>query len=139
MAKWRFAQRAARAASSQVDSMQRTPFKKIKNEVLGNEYDLSVAFLSAHEMREVTLRTKKKDHVSNVLSFPLSKTSGEILLCRRAAAPYTIGYLFIHGLLHLKGYKHSATMDSAEKRLLARFTICKKSSPESTSARTRSR
>ena len=133
--------------------MERIPFKKIKDAVLGPRYDLSVAVitpaamrramkykkLSSHEMRKVTLKTKKKDHVSNVLSFPLSKTSGEILLCRAAAKPYTVGYLFIHGVLHLKGLKHSATMDNAEKRLLSRFNICKKSLPASTSAPTKSR
>lgn len=117
--------------------MQRVPYTLIKEKVLGPDYDLSVAFLSVKEMREVTLRTKKKDHVSNVLSFPLSKNSGEILLCRAAAKPYTIGYLFIHGVLHLKGHKHNATMDSAEKRLLRHFKICKKLLPESTSARTK--
>ncbi len=60
---------------------------------------------------------------SNVLSFPLSKTSGEILLCPEAAKPYTIGYLFIHGCLHLKGARHSATMEREENRLLKKFGL----------------
>ncbi len=81
-------------------------------------------------MRAITLQTKHKDKVSNVLSFPLSKHSGEILICPRAAAPYTIGYLFIHGLLHLKGHKHGATMERIEQTVLKRFKLCKKSSPE---------
>lgn len=96
-------------------------FPKIKDAVLGKRYDLSVAFLSASEMRAVTRKTKKKNHVSNVLSFPLSKTSGEILICKAAAKPYTVEFLFIHGLLHLKGLKHSATMDREEDRFLKRF------------------
>ena len=98
-------------------------FTKIKNAVLGKRYDLSVAFLSPKEMRAVTRRTKKLDKVSNVLSFPLSKTSGEILICKKAAAPYTLPYLFIHGLLHLKGFKHSARMEGAEQELLQRFSL----------------
>lgn len=103
--------------------MPRIPsiFTKIKKDILGSRYDLSVAFLSPAEMRAVTLRTKKKNHVSNVLSFPLSKTSGEILICKAAAKPYSVEFLFIHGLLHLKGLKHSATMDREEDRLLKRF------------------
>jgi ssRNA-specific RNase YbeY (16S rRNA maturation enzyme) len=101
-------------------------FERIKNEVLGKEYDLSVAFLSPREMQEVTLRTKNKDKVSNVLAFPLSPTSGEILICKEAAHPYTPEYLFIHGLLHLKGFKHGDRMDSAEERLLKAFPPCKK-------------
>jgi ssRNA-specific RNase YbeY (16S rRNA maturation enzyme) len=100
--------------------------REIKEEVLGSEYDLSVAFLSATQMREVTKRTKGTDKVSNVLAFPLSSTSGEILLCREAAAPHSICYLFIHGVLHLKGYKHGARMDSAEEQLLKIFSTCKK-------------
>ena len=96
-------------------------FSKIKTAVLGKRYDLSVAFLSSAKMRAVTLRTKKRSKVSNVLSFPLSKTSGEILICKAAAKPYTVEFLFIHGLLHLKGLKHGATMEREEDRLLKRF------------------
>jgi len=103
-------------------------FNKLKKEVLGTNYDLSVAFLSPKEMREVTLRTKKKDKVSNVLSFPLSKTSGEILICKKAAPPYTVPYLFIHGLFHLKGLKHGGRMESAEQKLLQRFSLHAKNS-----------
>jgi ssRNA-specific RNase YbeY (16S rRNA maturation enzyme) len=120
--------------------MQRTPFKAIKNQVLGDTYDLSVAFVSVAAMRRAMkykVTTEKK--ISNVLSFPLSKNSGEILLCKSAAAPYTTGFLFIHGVLHLSGLKHGATMDSAEKRLLRRFNLCKKSSPASTSVPTKLR
>jgi len=97
--------------------------KRLQKEVLGSNYDLQLAFLSPQEMRAVTKRTKKVDKVSNVLSFPLSKTSGEILICKKAAAPYTVHYLFIHGLLHLKGLKHSARMESAEQELLQRFSL----------------
>ena len=98
-------------------------FKRLQKEVLGPHYDLQHAFLSPKEMRKVTLRTKNKNKVSNVLSFPLSKTSGEILICKKAAVPYSVPYLFIHGLLHLKGFKHSARMESAEQELLARHSL----------------
>ena len=101
--------------------MENSAVKKIKNAVLGARYDLSVAFLSPAKMRAITLRTKKKDKVSNVLSFPLSKTSGEILICKSAAKPYLVEFLFIHGLLHLKGLKHGAIMEHEEDRLLKRF------------------
>jgi|SRR3990167_1928635 len=96
-------------------------FSKIKTVVLGKRYDLSVAFLSPAKMRAITLRTKKKNKTSNVLSFPLFKTSGEILICKAAAKPYSVEFLFIHGLLHLKGLKHGAIMEREEDRLLKRF------------------
>jgi rRNA maturation RNase YbeY len=116
-------------------------FKKIQKHILGDRYELSVAFLPPAKMRAVTRQYKHKDHVSNVLSFPLSKTSGEILLCKSAAKPYTVEYLFIHGCMHLAGYTHSATMERQERKVLARFSLnqWQKSSPVSTSARTTSK
>lgn len=101
----------------------RALFQNITLAILGKRYDLSVAFLSPQEMRKVTLRTKRKNKVSNVLAFPLSKTSGEIFICKEAAAPFTVNYLFIHACLHLKGYKHSATMDAQERRFAKKFGV----------------
>lgn len=108
--------------------MQKIPssFKKIQREILGPTYDLSVVFLGEREMRKAmkyrykTIAGKK---TSNVLSFPLSKTSGEILICPAAAKPYTAPYLFIHGCLHLKGRKHSDTMEREENRILNKFGL----------------
>lgn len=104
------------------------PFKKIKEAVLGKRYDLSVAFVGPTESRAITRQSKHKNKVSNVLSFPLSKNSGEIILCPAAAKGENLGYLFIHGLLHIKGHSHGATMERTEERLLDRFSICKKQS-----------
>jgi len=103
------------------------PFKKIKDVVLGPRYDLSVALVGPKESRAITRQSKCKDKVSNVLSFPLSDSSGEIILCP-AAAKEGLGYLFIHGLLHIKGHRHGVTMEHAEERLLKQFHICKKQS-----------
>lgn len=101
----------------------RPPLRRIQEHILGKHYDLSVAFLSPKEMRKVTLRTKKKNKVSNVLAFPLSPNSGEILICKEAAAPFTISYLFIHGCLHLAGQRHGVTMEREERRVLKRFGL----------------
>lgn len=97
-------------------------FPNIKEVVLGKKYDLSVAFVSPVAMRRA-MKYKKVSvaKTSNVLAFPLSKTSGEILICKAASKPYTVEFLFIHALLHLKGYKHNATMEREEDRLLKRF------------------
>lgn len=79
-------------------------------------------------MKYKRVRTKK---ISNVLAFSLSKTSGEILICKETAntqAPRFgmtqkafMAYLFIHGLYHLKGYKHGATMERIERRTFKKF------------------
>ncbi len=120
-------------------------FIKLKNAVLGEAYDLSFAFVGPTAMR-AAMKYKKlppnelsRTKTSNVLSFPLSKKSGEILICKSAAKPYTVEYLFIHGLLHIKGHPHGVTMERAEDRLLSRFKLCKRLSPGSMSAPTKSR
>ena len=92
--------------------------------MLGKRYELSFAFLSTAQMRKA-MRYKKSptQKTSNVLAFPLSKTSGEILICRAAAKPYTTDYLFIHGCLHLKGRRHGATMEREERQILNKFGL----------------
>ena len=100
------------------------PFQKIKEAVLGKKYELSLAFITPVAMRRVMKYKKRpEEKTSNILSFELSKTSGEIIICPAAAKPYSIGYLFIHGLCHLKGYKHSATMESIELSFLHKFGL----------------
>lgn len=99
-------------------------FKKIKDAVLGKRYDLSLAYVSPAAMRRaMKYKASASKKTSNVLAFPLSKTSGEILICKSAAKPYSVDFLFIHGALHLKGLKHGATMEREEDRLLRRFKL----------------
>ncbi len=99
-------------------------YKKIKEHVLGKRYDLSLAFISPSAMRKA-MKYKKTPakKTSNVLAFPLSYTSGEVLICKQAAKPYSVAFLFIHACLHLKGLKHSATMEREERRVLTRFGL----------------
>lgn len=63
-----------------------------------------------------------------MLSFPLSKKSGEIFIdlvtANKEAKEFGMSlgefvkYLFIHACLHLKGMEHGDTMEQAEKKLL---------------------
>jgi probable rRNA maturation factor len=114
-------------------SLRGIPFLKIKESILGPAYELSVALLPPSQAARITRQTKGKDKASNVLAFPLSRHSGEILLCpataRAQAGEYGMTpkkfliYLFIHGCLHLKGMRHGGTMDRAEQRFLARVAF----------------
>lgn len=107
------------------------PLVHIKNSVLEKTYELSVAFVGDRRSRTLNLRYRNKDTPTNVLTFPLSPKSGEIIIAlpqaRREAKRFDmtyrtyVGYLFIHGLLHLKGLRHGGRMDREEKRLLNRF------------------
>lgn len=101
-------------------------FKLIKEAILGKRYDLSFAIIAPAAMRRA-MKYKKMTtaQVSNVLAFPLSPNSGELLICKSAAKPYSIGFLFIHGCLHLKGLKHGATMEREEDRFLKRFKLAR--------------
>jgi len=109
----------------------RLPFNAIKNNVLGARYRLEAVFVTPLESQMLNKHYRKKNKPANVLSFPLSAHEGQLIIClakaRREAGSYGrthtsfIGYLLIHGLLHLKGYRHGSTMESEENRLGAKF------------------
>ena len=111
----------------------RLPYTEIKEEILGSAYDLSLVFVGAQRSRSLNHRFRKKNAPANVLAFPLSPKSGEIVIClekaRRDAPDFAmsyrtfVGYLFIHGILHLKGFRHGRTMDREEKLLLKQFSL----------------
>ena len=100
-------------------------FGKIKNDILGKNYELSIAFVEEKKSREINKRYRKWNKAANVLSFALSRNAGEIVLCpaviRKEAKKLNrtyrqwLRFLVIHGLLHLKGMKHSSTMEKREK------------------------
>ena len=109
------------------------PFGRIKNEVLGKKYTLSLVFIGDKRSRTLNRTYRKKDTSANILSFPLSKGEGEIFINPRKAcrdAPHFntsckrfIGHLFIHGLLHLKGITHGSKMNTKEQLLRRKFNL----------------
>ena len=109
------------------------PFERIKDAVLGKNYELSLVFIGRKYSQTLNKKYRGKGKPANILSFPLSKTSGEIFICPETAKKDArkfemkerefIGYLFIHGLLHLKGLKHSSTMERAEEKIRLKFSI----------------
>lgn len=111
----------------------RLPFAAVKKDILGEAYELSVAFVTPTEAGRLARTYKKKDYEPNVLSFRLSPRSGEVVICpsvaRAQAKDFDTDYpgmvlrLFIHGLFHLKGHTHGGTMDSAERRVLRKYSL----------------
>jgi probable rRNA maturation factor len=107
------------------------PFVDIKNRILGQRYNLAVTILGSKRAQTLNQRSRGKSYIPNVLSFPLTNTAGEIYLCpavaKREAKSFgrtehaQLVYLFIHGLLHLKGYDHGAAMDRLEQRWCRTF------------------
>src|ERR1035437_2893559 len=113
--------------------MPRLAFLGIKNAVLGKKYELSVAIVGVSKMRELNRRWRDKDKPTDILSFPLSETDGEIyinpVMAKKEAKKFNrtydnfILFLFIHGLVHLKGYEHGVIMESIEKKFRKRFKV----------------
>ncbi|MBX2866702.1 rRNA maturation RNase YbeY [Candidatus Kaiserbacteria bacterium] len=117
--------------SSTVKEYPKHAYKKIAEGVLGTKYDLSLVFVGEDRAQSLNKKYRKKTYIPNVLSFPLDKVSGEIYICpkvaKREAHKFSmtyrqyVGYLFIHGLLHLKGYDHGGTMERKERALMRSY------------------
>ena len=111
------------------------PYQTIKDAIVGKSYQLSLVFIGAKRAQVINQTYRNKQTVPDVLSFPLADEVGEIYLCLPQIKktypqfPHTynehVGFLFIHGLLHLKGYEHGATMEKAERRYSNRYIFLK--------------
>ncbi len=109
------------------------PFQKMAERVLGADYNLSLAIVDAAKMQQLNQEHRSKNEPTDILSFPLSEKAGEIFLCLSEAAkeapkfdrPYDnfIAFLLIHGLMHLKGFDHSSTMEDNEIIIRQEFGI----------------
>ncbi|MFA5132090.1 MAG: rRNA maturation RNase YbeY [Candidatus Paceibacterota bacterium] len=107
------------------------PFLDLKEKILGKSYDLTIVFCSPEESRERNKTYRDKDYPTNILSFPLSDTEGEIYIslitARRDAHTFEMSYqkflhlLIIHGMLHLKGHDHGSTMEELEDSYVRKF------------------
>ena len=108
--------------------LPRIPHEQIKVLILGEKYDLSIAFVMPAKARALNKKYRKKSYVPDTLAFPLSKNAGEIVLnisaIRREAKRHneTLAHfatrLFIHSCLHLKGLTHGPRMEREERRIM---------------------
>ncbi|MDR3519825.1 MAG: rRNA maturation RNase YbeY [Candidatus Pacebacteria bacterium] len=106
--------------------LPRLPFLQMKDDILGKNYTLSLAFVNEHESKTINKKYRDKHKPTNILSFLLHKNEGEIIMCpsviKREAKNFDktftqfFGFLVIHGMLHLKGMEHSSTMEKLEKK-----------------------
>ena len=109
------------------------PYQKIKDDVLGKNYELSLTFIGATRAQTLNHTYRHKDYIPNVLSFPLDTKTGEVFIApvvaKQEAKKFSmtpegyIGFLFIHACLHLKGHHHGATMEKAEKRYCQKYRL----------------
>jgi rRNA maturation RNase YbeY len=114
-------------------TMPRAFFRDAAHAALPESYHLSVVFVDAARIRKLNLIYRDKDEPTDILSFPLSESEGEIYICpaeaEREAAKFDrsydnfIKFLFIHGCVHLKGHDHGATMERIEAGMRAKFKV----------------
>lgn len=115
------------------DSIPALPYEHIAGAILGKRYALSLVLCGDTLARRINRISRKKTYAPNVLSFPLTDSEGEIFLNARKAQREAraegsswrarLAFLFIHGCLHLKGYKHGARMERLEREYIKRFAL----------------
>ncbi len=108
-------------------------FADIKDAALGENYDLSLVIVDTQKIHELNKTYRGKDEPTDILSFPISDSAGEIYInpeltqteALKFDRPYDnfFAFLFIHGCVHLKGFDHGSTMESIEAELRTRFGI----------------
>lgn len=109
----------------------RVPFEKIAARILPKDYSLSLVLCGDSLARAINKKARKKDYAPNVLSFPISKNEGEIFIDVRKAerearslnvtAEDRVAHLVVHGVFHLMGLDHGATMERKEREILRAF------------------
>lgn len=117
--------------------------------ILGRKFEISAVLVGEKRMAEMKRkypphgysRKRARDgRATNVLSFLIDRREGEVFLCtpfiRREAPLFGRSYpehllaLYIHGLLHLKGFDHqnyarAAKMARAEKKFFDKYKFSK--------------
>lgn len=109
-------------------------------EGIDEDAEVAVSFVSADEIREINRDYRHKDSVTDVISFAMEegeedfedptdlRVLGDIIICtdraKEQAEEYghsyerELGFLALHGLLHLLGYDHMNEAD--EKKMFGR-------------------
>ena len=106
--------------------------QKIRNKkLLKQKKELTLVFLNRAEMKKINLQFRKKNKPTDILSFHSHDphSLGELLLCAEVLKAQAIRhehsfndevtYMLIHGILHLLGYDHEASVK--EEKLMFRL------------------
>ncbi|MBI5126510.1 MAG: rRNA maturation RNase YbeY [Candidatus Taylorbacteria bacterium] len=113
--------------------LPRLAFADMKDAILGPDYTLDFSIVDTETIHHLNRTTRGIDAPTDILSFPLSDTEGEIYLnpeyteieAKKFDRDYDnfVGFLFIHGLVHLKGFDHGSTMERIEAKFRKQFGI----------------
>jgi probable rRNA maturation factor len=113
--------------------LPRLAFALMKDAVLGKKYSLELNIVNEKTIQAINKETRGKNEPTDILSFPLSDTEGEMYInipCTKKEAKKFgrtyenfLAFLFIHGLVHLKGFDHGSTMERIEAKFRKKFGI----------------
>jgi probable rRNA maturation factor len=113
--------------------LPRLAFADIKDAVLGKKYELSLIIVGKKQIQKLNEEYRGINKPTDILSFPLSDDFGEMYInpeiakieAKKFDRKYEnfFGFLFIHGLVHLKGFDHGSTMESIEDLFRKQFGI----------------
>ncbi|MBF8436024.1 rRNA maturation RNase YbeY [Halanaerobiaceae bacterium Z-7014] len=92
-----------------------------------NDAEISITFVGNSKIKELNKTYRDKDEVTDVLSFPIDEELlGEVIISLPRALEQAkdyghslrreVGFLMVHGLLHILGYNHKSDADKAEMR-----------------------
>ncbi|HVK60004.1 MAG TPA: rRNA maturation RNase YbeY [Bdellovibrionales bacterium] len=99
--------------------------KKYSNRLAKSE--LVIAFINADEMKKMNKQFRGKNYATDVLSFESDEPGvlGELVICpqvivKQAAEHglknrHELGYMVLHGILHLLGFDHEQSKREAER------------------------
>ncbi|MGZ3689994.1 MAG: rRNA maturation RNase YbeY [Pseudobdellovibrio sp.] len=106
--------------------------KKVRNKkFLMQKSELTVVFLTKAQIKKINFQFRKKDKVTDILSFASDDPNslGELLVCHDVIAKQAgehghsvdaeLLYMLIHGILHLLDYDHERSKE--ENHLMMRI------------------
>ena len=103
------------------DIEKRLALRKIK---VPQNFCLTIVFLNSDEAKKINYQYRRKEYATDVLSFLSSPNEGELILCpqvlkrqateHRLSFKMEVGYMVLHGLLHLMGYEHEKSKKEAK-------------------------
>lgn len=126
------------ALSNVEQGLKNTKKNTEKGKIKRHDYDLSLVFVGKDKMRQLNKTYRKKDYVTDILSFEVDKENGEIYVhypkAKSKAAHFDttttnyMNYLFVHGLAHLARFDHESEkeaekMQEFEKKICNQFKI----------------
>lgn len=111
--------------TKKVPSLSGTFLHDAKDLILKKKYELSITYVGTSKMKSINTQYREIAKPTDILSFPIDETIGEIYLCldivEKKAKLFEmktedyLKYLVVHGMIHLLGHDHGDKMDDLEK------------------------